>query len=289
MNTQDANPYASPSIQSDPLATPMPMGDGRLTPERIAEARRRLEAHLKDPERIEEDRRAARPRFRWVVWSILVLLMLALILLITGAVQQQSPALVGFAVTLGIIAGIILFVVVRNDRTVVRREQATTPVAALRGWLHAMRMGRAGYVWAGMGPLARDQDRPAPAIAPVVTAPGLFAMGQAATVRDWLRSFAVAGKGQVRWMKILHIEERERQGDVAVVSAQVRFQSWPQWANITSVVLFLFVRVVGIIVGAILYYALRKRTSVTLDKTLIQGRDGQWYLVDAGLADGLDG
>ncbi len=89
-------------------------------------------------------------------------------------------------------------------------------------------------------------------------------------------------------------------GDVAVVQATMHFQSWPQWANILLGMGGVFAARVGqkemaplaligiaaAVAGLIGLLALRKKHQVIVKRTLLRGRNGAWYLLDADVLEG---
>jgi hypothetical protein len=179
-------------------------------------------------------------------------------------------------------------VAVVRDLRFVDRPRATDPAAALRGWLTAMRQNCVGYVIAALCPTARESEVEAPELGAIPQVPGRFALDDRAQVKMWLRTFARAGAGYVRWMTIGRVASAAVDGDVARVRVDLKFQAMPNWANIVSVVLFILIRLIGLIVGVILYYSTRRRHAETLEKILIRGRDDCWYVYDGELA-GADG
>ncbi len=278
----EPNPYAAPAA-----ADPSPPAHGNPTVPADAELIRRaladLDLHLSSAEGPAEDARLAGPRFRRSTRICAALGVLGVFVLVSSAlVHAGTPQLTllisgSVLLVLGLIGGLVLGA---QDRSLPTPAETTDPAKALRVWLMAMRLGRAGRLRAMLSPTAREADTDVPDLSPVITAGGTYAMATLPGILAWCRSFAAAGMGQVRWTTVRRITMVQRQDDVAVLTAEVAFQSWPQWANVLSLVLFVLVRVVGIIVAVVLYFSLRRRQTVTITKTLIRGRDERWYLLD---------
>jgi hypothetical protein len=281
----DANPYAPPEEAS---GRPAPVR--AATPESgdIAAAIERLNRHLADPGSVSADSAAIGGRLRGLTWTAMVIT-----LALGGGVGygvtlegQGGNVLAGICGFLGVIFLISFIVALVNDLLLKPRAECTSAQVALESWLRAMRLGRAGYVYASLCPTAREAIAPAPDLRPVVTADMDYPLDSPAGVARWLKSFARPGTGHVRWMKVKSVRAGSEQGDVATAESTVFFRSWPNWANILSVVLFLFIRFIGLIVAVILWYSNRRQTTIQVEKTLIRGRDGLWYVLDASIAVG---
>lgn len=281
-----ANPFAPPAADSRPAGSvPEAL---RLDAAALAEARRRLDLHLRDPDAVAADRTAEGRRVRVITWTFLALPIIPLAIVLLTPVTSAGSA--GVAVIVGLIVAIALAVpavlLLAQDLRVVPRSQAVDPVRALDGWLRACRLGRGGYLRSCLAPTARECTLAAPDLTPVVAGPGLFPADDPTALTAWVRTFARPGHGQVRWFSSRRMHLVAREGDLATVQVEVRSASWPQWANIVSVVLFLVVRVIGLVVGLVLFFTLRKRRTLVITKHLLCGRDGCWYLLDGGLDDG---
>ena len=278
--TEEFNPYAPPTAALD-SPTDIDAETAGYDLSAIDAAIARLNAHLADPTKVEADRRL---EDGWgtpglLVWGILLAAGLALSL---APAPREWEWLAIAGVVLAIIAGIGALVVGSSSLRVGPRSRAADAAAALKQHLAAMGVGRTGTVIAGLCPTAREQTALPPNLDPVPTASEPQVLGTKTAVKKYLTSFARAGGGQVRWMRIKgkvtvvgHLAGRQ---DVAVCQATLQFTAWPQWANILSFVLFIVIRIIGIIVGVVLYYTLRKRRKLTFHKTLIRGQDGLWYL-----------
>ncbi|MFT3765017.1 MAG: hypothetical protein QM820_05815 [Minicystis sp.] len=104
-------------------------------------------------------------------------------------------------------------------------------------------------------------------------------------MKSYAGSFARAGGNQMRTMAVKRVTVVDVKEDVAVVEAELAFQSWPRWVSIIMAVSFVIFRL-AVIIGLILYFVLRKRHETRVQKTLIRGRDGAWYVFDADLLEG---
>lgn len=275
----EANPYTAPTT-APPTEAPVEVDAvRRVDPEAIREAIRRLNEHLASPHLVEEDSRSTGRRFRVPTILFLLIALAGLGVVAAGnAGGNQAMTIAGAAGSF--IGAIVFLVMLVQDLSVPPRARAADPAQALKGWIAALRTGRGGYVRSCLCPTARAVEARVPDLKPVVTADGSYPMDEAKPIREWCRSFACAGKGQVRWTKVKAVSVVRQEGDVAEVAAEVRMQSWPQWANIVSIVLFLVIRLLGIIVALVLFYTQRKKRTVTVHKTLIRGRDGLWYVLD---------
>ena len=85
--------------------------------------------------------------------------------------------------------------------------------------------------------------------------------------------------GQMRQLTIHKISVPRQEGDVADVRANLTFYSWPQWVFVVFAVGFALFRPLGL-VGAVLYFVMRKRHDVSVEKTLLRAPNGAWYLHD---------
>ncbi len=218
----------------------------------------------------------------WWTSGILVLACVAAVGFIQGG---NMYILGGMAIIFGIVALVVAIVFIVTDLRIITRSQASDPRKALRSWFNAAAAGRGGYVVAALAPTARTVLTQPPDLAPIVPGAGATTLDNAKAGKRWARTFAAHGNGQVRWQKIKRLDIVEQQGDVAVADVTASYQSWPRWANILSIVLFIFIRLIGLIVALVLYFSLRKRTEVSFSKTLLQGSDGNWYLVSGDLFD----
>lgn len=278
------NPYAAPDEAAQAPAVASRSSElAKGIPGAIAA----LNRHLADPEAVMADRALAGGK---VTKRTVIPGAIAIVLVLGGAacfVGEGTGIKVigGIAAFLGFVSLIITIVNLVGELGLVVRSAALTPDAAAMGWLRAIRLGRGGYVISALCPTARSSEVEVPELAPVETGKGVFVADSPSGIAGWFKTFARTGTGQVRWMKIHAVRVVRIDGDVAEVEARIRFQSWPSWANIVSVVLFLLVRFIGIIVGLVLFYSLRKRREATITKILLRGRDGAWYLLRPGLDD----
>ncbi len=149
-------------------------------------------------------------------------------------------------------------------------------------------MNRSGYAWATLCPTAREQRVMTPSLGPVVTGDGDFSLDDPAGMKAYLASFARPGQGQIRTMTVTRVTLRSIDGDVAEVDATLAFQSWPQWVSIVMAVSFVIFRPLAL-VGAVFYFALRKRHEASCTKTMLRGQNGAWYVYDGDLLEGAEG
>jgi hypothetical protein len=279
MNTP--NPYAPPVTNAAPA--PGPVEATHVTSvgkEEIAAARRALADHLANSMAVAQDR-----KLEGLPIGIPAIIIWVIVLgFVGGGIAVASTAreaLIIFGI-FAFVFGLIALVLTINDLSVGRRSGATTPDKALRRWFRAARAGRAGYLISSLVPPARQRQLEAPYFGNgEPPGPETFAANKSKRVKAYLKSWARTSNKLVRWMKIKSVEVVSQQDDVAVVQLRLNLIEWPQWANILSVVLFVLIRIVGIIVAIVLYYTLRKTHDLTLQKTLLRGENGLWYFLDA--------
>ena len=166
-----------------------------------------------------------------------------------------------------------------------QRGRPSTPEAALKGFFKAIVAARFGYAWAALSPSAREQTVRAPALGDVVTGTGEYSLQDQAGMKAYATSFAKAGDGMMRTMAVKRISVGHVDGDVATLDAELAFQSWPRWVSGVMAVGFVLFRP-AVLVGVILYFAMRKRHETRVTKTLLRGRNGAWYVYDAELLGG---
>jgi hypothetical protein len=192
----------------------------------------------------------------------------------------------GLLVVVGVVCLAFHLVHLIADLRLPRRATASGPERALLGWLRALAQARGGYLIACLSPPAREQDLVAPRLPPLRTATSVHPTGFAAGLANWARTFAATGTGQIRWFDIRRMRLVAEDGDVAEVVADLTLRSLPRWTNLVALVIFLVFHLIGLVVALTLFLVLRRSRQVTISKTLIRGRDGLWYLVDAALTDG---
>jgi hypothetical protein len=283
---QTPNPYAPPITDEAPPRTAA--GPVNLEDPAIDEALRRLNEHVADPANLEQDARTAGPRVNTTTLVLLVLVLglggLAVVGLLFLERDSALTALVPLAIVLLVLFLIIFVVSLVNVLSVIPRRRATEPLAALRGVWRAIKLGSPGYLIASLCPTAREQTLARPELERYPTGKeGSFSMGDKRQVRDYLRRWAASGAGQVRWLTVPKMKVIELGDNVAVVRSELKLQALPQWANILSIVLFLFIRLVGLVVALVLYFSLRKKHVTTVDKVMLRGQNGLWYLYSASL------
>lgn len=286
----EPNPFAAPADLEAAAAKPVVTKVQNTTD--LAAALRRLDEHTADPTAVAQDRAWAGGRLGTGSWVTIALIIACLGLGALAALNGPDPnRLRTFAIFAGVamvIAVIGLFIVIRDLRMATRTAPGD-PVHTLRSLLGAMMRNRTGYVLASLAPSAREQEVDVPDLAPVITTPGTFVLNDRSSVKQWLRGWIRPDRSTVRWMKLKTVRLAEEGDRFADVEVTMRLTSWPQWANIVSVVLFVFIRLIGIIVGLVLWYSLRKVATVTVTKRLIQDHHGVWYLLDPGLGEDEDG
>jgi hypothetical protein len=274
----DYNPYAPPRPDAVPLAEPAAFEGGHSHD--VAEAIHRLNEHLSDPARVAQDRADTR-RF-----TIPQLVIAAVVVVIGGVlvafIDTSSSVTIVAAVVFGVLA-LIAFAAVVLQLRITARARHTSPDVALRAFLVALPLGRNAFAVACLGPLARMRPASAPSIPPLPSVAGEFSVGNARGMGKYACTFCRPGHGQVRTMRVRRASIYAMRDDVADVEIEADFQTWPRWANIVSIIAFLLIRVLGAVVGAVLYFSLRKRARVVFTKRMIRGRDGLWYLLDARL------
>jgi hypothetical protein len=293
----DVNPYAPPT--ADEGAPAAPRKRKRKGKKDLEAALAALDEHLSRPENVARDRKAAGGKLRTVT---LVLLGLGVLGIVFGALapgdSRKVGAIIGFAfggilLVIGIIAALV-------DLTLQDRGSPGTPLGTLKSHVKSIALGRYGYTWATLSPTARAQSVNAPDLGPVAGGLGSFSMDTEAGFKAYAMTFARPAGGQMRGMQLKDPTVVSEDGDVAVVQATMHFQSWPQWANIMLGMGGVFAARVGqkqmaplaligiaaAVVGLIGLLALRKKHQVAVKRTLLRGRNGAWYLLDADVLEG---
>lgn len=281
--TSKDNPYAPPVTSAPPpAAAGQELAPTGFDPAELDEARRRLKEHCADPAALAADRAAEGMLLRVATIVMLAIFALGAGALLVGIVQRS------FALRLiGLIVGALFFVIslvlVILDLRVGRRRSAREPVSALRRWFRAAKTGHAGYLYAGLAPTAREGTVDAPQLDPREP-PDRHQVDSPRSLKAYLKSWARPNNKYVRWLGVKKVELVDQPApDLARVRVRLDLAAWPQWANILSVVLFVLVRLIGIIVAVVLYYTLRKTRTLEAEKLLLRGDDGLWYLLDADL------
>lgn len=280
--TSAQDPFQTPA--ADPRGDFAPASGTALapTPEEIATARRRLHEHTINPRRLEEDRAMAGPRFMrrtYVALGITAACVVGAAGLGVSGADEVWPILLGVLATVAGILALSFFII---DVQVGLRSAATTPKAALNRWFRAARLGRAGYALAALTPTGREGQASAPDFGGN-EAVQIHLLSSLDSMKLYLKTFAHQDRKFVRWMQVKKLKVVKETDDVAVVSAEVTLTKLPQWAQILTIVLFVVIRLIGIIVGIVLFFSLRKTTKLTVEKTLLRGQDGLWYLLDGDL------
>jgi hypothetical protein len=283
------NPYAPPTeVPAPAIAYRVP---GARAPD-VADALRELNQYLSDPACSADDDQRRGPRIRRAAWFVLgaAALMLGPLTFVALALPTQSDEQKIFLIA---IPGILAFVlaaagaaILIGDLQLQSRERPGASDATLRSYLRALALGRFGYALTSLAPSARHQMLSAPSLAPVNTGPpDAFRVDTEEGLKRYAQTFCRPSHGQLHLMQIKHLTPMGVEGEVAFVEARILFQSWPRWVSVVTLIAFLAVRFVGIVVGAILYFSLRKRREVRVTKTLLRGANGRWYLYDAGVVE----
>lgn len=279
------NPYKPPVTSAAP---PPSLGaDSRELPpfdaSELEQARLRLRAHCADARALEADRAAEGSLLRVPTIVFLVLALLSLAALAATVVLHARIGII-FAVIGAILFGLVALALLIVDLTVGRRQRAVDPIAALKGWVRAAKASHAGYVFTALAPTAREGVVAAPSLdSAALEGVERFPTDNKTDLKRFLKSWARPDNKSVRWARLKKIELVDQQGDVARVRMQLELTAWPQWANILSVIAFVFIRIVGIVLAIVLYYSLRKVRKLESIKTVMRGDDGLWYLLDADL------
>jgi len=248
----------------------------------IDEALERLEAHIADPTRVEDDRKQAGRKLRVVTMFFIAFAVLAVFLPIRfGIITEWSHwrdtelIIAGMSAAVFVILAIVLVAV---DLSIVPRDKPAPADATLKSYLKSLAMGRSGYGWACLCPTARDTPVKTPELGDVTVTHGEFTLHSPDSLKAYTSSFMRVGNGQIRNLQLKRVSIVETDGDVAVVEVHAVFQSWPQWANMLAVVAFVFIRLLGAILFLVLYLSMRKRYETTFRKTMLRGSNGLWYV-----------
>ena len=276
------NPYAPPSSDIE-LSEPRPRPRSSGGDPSLEEARRRLREHLADPSAVAADRELVGPRVRLATWISVGAAVVSMATLVIGASAGLDEVGIAIVSSLAFLATVFGIVLLMHDLSLVRRDEPMRADRAVRGLLQALRFGRFGYAVACLSPSARQAIVEAPDFAPVVTGVGQFTLRSPHDVKAYAATFCRPGHGQIHRMRVKRISPPREEGDVAYVSIELEMQSLPRWAYVVSIVAFVAVRLVGVIVGLVLYYAMRKTRTVTLEKTLLLGADGAYYFLHGGI------
>jgi hypothetical protein len=267
------NPYAPPvapetSAELPPEALPSNVD--------LDEVRRRLAAHCADATAIAMDKQLAGGRLRVGTYVSGALLLACLLLMTAG-----SEAIIIGAI-FGAIMLILFLVFLVRDLRIGPRPADSTATAAMLSYVRASLGGHDGYVVSALTPTAREETCSPPNLGPVPVPGTSHVLGSKAGVKDYFRTFARPGTGQYRYVQFKGGTLEGESGDVAKVSVTATVSAIPQWAYTTAILLFVFIRLIGLIVGAIVFFVMRKQTKVKLTKTFLRGPDGLWYALHGG-------
>lgn len=256
----------------------------------VADAIDRLNEHLADANAVALDRQEIGGKLRrpTIVFVVLTVLM-GLVALVTIGSRETSFGMDPIVFASALLAGFLLFItiiLVAVDLQFASRDVPTSPENTTKYFFKAIAMARFGYAWATLCPTAREQSVETPSLGPIPVGEGTFTLRRPNDLKDYTATFARPGNGQMRTMQIKRAELVNEDGDVATVEVTAVFQSWPQWAQLISVVAFVVIRLIGIILFLILFFSLRKNHEVTFRKTLIRGSNGIWYVYSPDVLEG---
>lgn len=260
-----------------------PMSEPADPESTIREALAELDEHLSQPERAQADLAASGRRLRAV--SIFFCALTSVSFAAAIHARLASHPSWPLAVMATVFTTILAVALVLFDVSIAPRGQPTAPDVALRSYFRALATARAGYAWAALAPRARAQTVRVPALGDVAVTAGEHAMSSPASIAEHLRCFARSRGWHSRNVLVRHVGVADVAGDVARVEAVLVFQSWPRWIGWLTLVLALPVRHV-VWIGILLYLVMRKQFEVRVTKTLIRGRNGAWYVLDADILEG---
>ncbi|MCK5796484.1 MAG: hypothetical protein KAI47_04845 [Deltaproteobacteria bacterium] len=279
------NPYQPPVTNAAPPNAHLSdrSAPGAFDAAEIDEARRRLKIHCADIAAQEKDRLDEGMLLRpvTIVFSVLTIAVVGVAVGLRVVLQSNMALFIGLAVAA--FFALFALVLLINNLLIGRRRTPTTPADTLKRWFRAARANHSGYIFVSLAPTARDSVVEAPRIDETLP-PSQFKISSKEDIKRYLKSWARPDKKFVRWMKLKKVALIDQpESDLARVKIEVALMAWPQWANILTVVFFLFIRIIGIILGLVLYYTLRKRQTIVAEKLLLRGDDNLWYLLDADL------
>lgn len=282
--------YAPPKTESGAASPKKKRKSKKALSGDIAEAIARLNEHLADANAVERDRQEAggrlrRPTIGFIAFTAIATLA-AGVVIANGRPGRWEPAEFGFAVFVGFLVFITLILVVVDLRFPLR-DQPASPEATLKHFFQAISMARFGYAWASLCPTAREQSVEPPELGPIPVGVGSFTLRTSNELKDYTAAFARPGNGQMRTMQIKRTTLLREEDDVAVVEVHAMFQSWPQWAQILSIVGLVLIRLLGVLIFLVVFFALRKTHEVTFRKRLIRGSNGVWYVYSPQLLENV--
>ncbi|HRI62937.1 MAG TPA: hypothetical protein PK156_01835 [Polyangium sp.] len=282
------DPYAPPETDVSNAAPKKRSKKKKSRSGAIEEAITRLNEHLADAEAVAHDRKEAGGRLRgatigFVVFTVLVLVATAIVLsedksFVTEAIQIIMGVFAGFIVLITVILVVV-------DIRFPSRDAAAPPEETLKYFLRGISLGRFGYSWATLCPTAREETVEPPVLGDMPVGEGSFRQRTPKDLRDYTQTFARPGNAQMRTMQIKRAVLLREEDDVAIVEVEAHFTSWPQWAQIVSIVAFVLIRLLGAILYLVLFFALRKTHTAVFQKTLIRGSNGVWYVYSGNFLD----
>lgn len=274
------NPYAPPEAE---------VGAGARTAKKKTKAKsgaivtaiERLNEHLADPNAVAFDRKQAGGKLRTVtvVFVAITVVVIGILGYVTTTMNGSGAEAAMMATGLvAFIFGLLAIILLVVDLRMVPRDQPASPEATLKHFFKAIALGRLGYAWAALCPTAREQTVETPALGQIPVGAGSFTLRSTEDFKRYTQTFARPGSGQMRTMQVKQATLLSENGDVADVELTVQFQAWPQWAQVLGVLGFVFVRLLGVVIFLVLFFALRKTHNVMVRKTLIRGSNGVWYV-----------
>lgn len=286
----DFNPYAPPEAEVGGRARPTKKSKkNKSASGAIAAAIERLNEHLADRDAVDIDRKEVGGKLRTPTIVFVGLAVVFIGIAVFAATNMRRRSEEGLVVAAGILAVVftlLAITLVVVDVRMLPRDKPAPPEATLKYFFKAIALGRFGYAWATLCPTAREQRVDVPALGPIPITPGSFELRRTEDLKLYTQAFARPGNGQMRTMQVKRTTLISEDGDVAVVEVTAMFQSWPQWAQILSVVAFVVIRLLGIILFLVLFFTLRKTHEVVFRKTLIRGSNGVWYVYSGDLLEG---
>ncbi|APR86928.1 hypothetical protein A7982_12277 [Minicystis rosea] len=283
----DLNPYAPPKADTEGVR--VSSKQRRRASGDVQEALARLDEHLSDSGNVQRDVAAAGARVRTITIVMAVLGTAAIGgIVATGTGGSRVDPLQMVSIIVAIFCGVFAIVLLVLDLSLVPHGQPSTPEAALKSFLKALAMGRNGYAWARLCPTAREQTVRTPVLGEITTNPVEVTLSNEAAIKTYTGSFARAGDGSMRTMQVKRVTVVDVQDDVAVIEAELAFQSWPRWVSMILAVSFAVFRLLAI-VGLVLFFVLRKKHDTRVRKTMLRGRDGAWYVYDGDILEGAEG
>lgn len=250
---------------------------------RLREVEAALEAHARDPESLESDRRIAGAAIPAGVWVTLVLLAGSIGLFAWGFAIRgpDGDAARGMGIIFGILFGLIFLAVFVSDRRSAFRPEEEDPARTLSRFLWALKTGRARRAYAALAPTARAQGPVRlPRFQRIAADAGAASILDPAGLKKYWGGFIRTGTGTTRTARISRIRVAERRGDdLAVVTGQIKITTYP-----TALIA---IALCALLVAVIVILVVQKSETVELRKLLIR-RGGRWFVAEGELSGLLD-